>query len=151
MDSGLEAFLREYKNSPKPVATTALSKQFKYAENLANSIVSKREELEARSNLYNQGPMTVSGTNVPTQTTEGIKISHVVPTEHPGLQVMRAHALKRGFPGEWKKELEAKGGRSKEKEEKPPPPPPEEPEIERPEVATEPEVPLEPPPDKTKP
>jgi hypothetical protein len=103
MDSGLEAFLRKHekpRNAREPAVVKKLreSKQKKYiaAENLANAVVKKREALEARSNLFNAGPMHISGSGV--NYMQAIPENSALDNIHPGLVQMRAHEIKRRGP-----------------------------------------------------
>jgi hypothetical protein len=103
MDSGLEAFLRKHekpRNAREPAVVKKLreSKQKKYiaAENLANAVVKKREALEARSSLFNAGPMHISGSGV--NYMQAIPENSALDNIHPGLVQMRAHEIKRRGP-----------------------------------------------------
>jgi hypothetical protein len=103
MDSKLETFAKKHRaatTAAHKAASVAQQKQKQYAKAtaLANDVVKRRESLEARSNLYNRGPMYHSGTGVKSQTTEGHFLSEKVPTINPGLQQMRAHEIKRRAP-----------------------------------------------------
>jgi hypothetical protein len=102
MDSKLETFAKKHRKATAAAKATSVAqqkhKQFAKATALANDVVKRRESLEARSNLYNRGPMYHSGTGVKSQTTEGHFLSEKVPTIHPGLQQMRAHEIKRRAP-----------------------------------------------------
>jgi hypothetical protein len=102
MDSGLETFLKKHH---KPVENAEVKqkrvrkqKNFVKAENLANDIVKKREALEARSSLFNTGPMTVSGTG--TNHMQAIPENSTLKTINPGLVQQRALEIKRRGPSQ---------------------------------------------------
>ena len=102
MDSALESFLKKHKVRDSQDAATVKrrqtkQKQFAQADQLANTVARKREELETRSALFNAGPMTVSGSGVHTQPAHDHTASELK-NINPGLVQQRALEIKRRAP-----------------------------------------------------